>query len=60
MHNFITQLYSKYDSWNIENDDRNIESFKLFFTTLLINTFKLNTAENELKRILLKYLKFQI
>ena len=48
MHNFITQLYSKYDSWNIENDDRNIESFKLFFTTLLINTFKLNTAENEL------------
>jgi hypothetical protein len=47
MHNFITQLYSKYESWNIENDDQNIESFKLFLITSLVNTLKLNTSGNE-------------
>jgi hypothetical protein len=47
MHNFITQLYSKYEDWNIENDDQNIESFKLFLITSLVNTLKLNTSGNE-------------
>jgi len=51
IHNFITQLYSKYEDWDIENDDTNIQSFKLYLTSLLVNTFKLNKKENrELKK----------
>lgn len=58
MHNFITQLYSKYESWNIENDERNLESFKLFLVSLLVNTFKLNTEENaDLKRNIVEILE---
>lgn len=58
MHNLITQLYSKYESWNIENDERNLESFKLFLVSLLVNTFKLNTEENaDLKRNIVEILE---
>ena len=46
LHNFISLLYSKYEGWNIEHDDNNIESFKIFLITLLANTFKLNASEN--------------
>ena len=58
MHNFITQLYSKYEDWDIENDNQNIESFKLFLITLLVNTFKLNSLKNEdLKNKILEVLE---
>ena len=59
LHNFITQLYSKYESWNIEEGE-NIGSFKAFFITLLINTFNLNSRANtEIKQKILKMLGVQ-
>ena len=50
--------YSKYEDWDIENDNQNIESFKLFLITLLVNTFKLNSLKNEdLKNKILEVLE---
>lgn len=59
LHNFITQLYSKYESWNIEEGE-NIGSFKAFFISLLINTFNLNSRANtDIKQKILKMLDVQ-
>lgn len=59
LHNFITQLYSKYESWNIEKGE-NIDSMKTFFVSLLINTFSLNShANTDLKQKILEMLDVQ-
>jgi len=44
-HKFITQLYDKYESWNIEHDERNVESFKLFLVSLLLNVSGLSSGK---------------
>ncbi|NLY42419.1 MAG: CRISPR-associated protein Csx11 [Clostridiaceae bacterium] len=43
-HKFIIMLYRKYEEWDIENNDRNVDNFKLFLVSLLLNTCKLTNA----------------
>lgn len=45
-HNFISMLYDKYERWEIGNDERNAESFRLFLVSLIRNTFGKIVAKN--------------